>query len=133
MRNIFAIAHKETKSYFASPIAYVVIGLFALLYGYFFVVMVQYFVRAGLNANPMQGSQVLNINQDLLRPVLQNITVLLLFALPAITMRAFAEERRSGTIELLLTSPLTDLEIILGKFFGALTLYAAMQIGRAHV
>ena len=126
MRNIFAIAHKETKSYFASPIAYVVIGLFALLYGYFFVVMVQYFVRAGLNANPMQGSQVLNINQDLLRPVLQNITVLLLFALPAITMRAFAEERRSGTIELLLTSPLTDLEIILGKFFGALTLYAAM-------
>ena len=46
MRNILAIAQKELKSYFASPIAYVVIGLFALLYGYFYAVMLQYFVRA---------------------------------------------------------------------------------------
>ena len=52
--------------------------------------------------------------------------MLLLFIMPAITMRTFSEERRSGTIELLLTSPLTDLEIILGKFFGALSLYGLM-------
>jgi ABC-2 type transport system permease protein len=126
MRNILAIAQKELKSYFASPIAYVVIGLFALLYGYFFAVMLNYFIRAGLNANPMMGPQALNINQDMLRPVLQNVTILLLFVLPAITMRTYSEERRSGTIELLLTSPLTDLEIILGKFFGALGLYGVM-------
>lgn len=126
MRNIVAIAQKELKSYFASPIAYVVIGLFALLYGYFFAVMLNYFIRAGLNANPMMGPQALNINQDMLRPVLQNVTILLLFVLPAITMRTYSEERRSGTIELLLTSPLTDLEIILGKFFGALGLYGVM-------
>lgn len=126
MRNILAIAQKELKSYFASPIAYVVIGLFALLYGYFYAVMLQYFVRAGMNMNPMQGQQVLNINQDMLRPVLQNVTVLLLFVLPAMTMRTYAEERRSGTIELLLTSPLTDLQIVLGKFLGALTLYVVM-------
>ncbi len=70
MRNILAIAHKELKSYFASPIAYVVIGLFALLYGYFYAVMLQYFVRAGMNVNPMMGQQALNINQDMLkRPV----------------------------------------------------------------
>ena len=126
MRNILAIAHKELKSYFASPIAYVVIGLFALLYGYFFAVMLQYFVRAGLNVNPMQGPQALNINQDLLRPTISNVLILLLFVIPAMTMRAYAEERRSGTIELLLTSPVTDLEIVFGKFLGALALYGVM-------
>ncbi|MGE3959776.1 MAG: ABC transporter permease [Vicinamibacterales bacterium] len=126
MRNVLAIAHKELKSYFASPIAYVVIGLFALLYGYFFAVMLQYFVRASLNVNPMQGPQTLNINQDLLRPAISNVLILLLFVLPAMTMRAYAEERRSGTIELLLTSPITDLEIVLGKFLGALALYTVM-------
>ena len=126
MRNVLAIAHKELKSYFASPIAYVVIGLFALLYGYFYAVMLQYFVRAGMNMNPMQGPSVLNINQDMLRPVLQNVTVLLLFVLPAMTMRTYSEERRSGTIELLLTSPLTDLQIVFGKFLGAMGLIAAM-------
>jgi ABC-2 type transport system permease protein len=59
--------------------------------------------------------------------VLQNVTVLLLFVLPAITMRSYAEERRSGTIELLLTSPVSDVQIVLGKFLGALALYAVMM------
>jgi ABC-2 type transport system permease protein len=124
MRNVAAITQKELKSYFASPIAYFVIGLFALFYGYFFAVMLQWFVRNSMGQ--MGGPQSMNINQDMLRPVLQNVTVLLLFILPAITMRTFSEERRSGTIELLLTSPLTDLQIILGKFFGALSLYGMM-------
>ncbi len=86
---------KELQSYFASPIAYMVIGLFALLYGYFFAVMLQYFVRAEHEHEPMQGQQAMNINQDMLRPVLQNVTVLLLFVLPAMTMRTYSEERRS--------------------------------------
>jgi ABC-2 type transport system permease protein len=124
MRNIVAITHKELKSYFASPIAYFVIGLFALFYGYFFAVMLQWFVRNSMGQ--MGGPQTMNINQDMLRLVLQNVTVLLLFILPAITMRTFSEERRSGTIELLLTSPLTDLQIIFGKFLGALSLYGMM-------
>jgi ABC-2 type transport system permease protein len=126
MRNIAAIAQKELRSYFASPIAYIVIGLFALLYGYFYVVMLQYFVRAGMNLGQGAQQQVMNINQDLLRPVLQNVTVLLLFLMPAMTMRTYSEERRSGTIELLLTSPLSDFQIIMGKFLGALGLYALM-------
>ena len=67
-----------------------------------------------------------NINQDMIRYVLLNSAVIILFLLPMITMRTYSEEKRSGTIELLLTSPLTDLEIILGKFLGAMGLYAAM-------
>jgi ABC-2 type transport system permease protein len=127
MRNILAIAHKELRSYFASPIAYVVIGLFALFYGYFFALMLQVFVRNSMNMGQMGGGQQpMNINQDMLRPVLQNVTILLLFVLPAITMRTYAEERRSGTIELLLTSPVSDIEILLGKFLGALSLYGTM-------
>ena len=127
MRNILAIAQKELKSYFASPIAYIVIGLFALLYGYFYAVMLQCVRRGRHEHGPDgQGQQAMNINQDMLRPVLQNVTILLLFVLPAMTMRTYSEERRSGTIELLLTSPVTDLQIILGKFLGALALYAVM-------
>ena len=62
----------------------------------------------------------------MIRPLFGNTGVILLFVLPMITMRSYAEETRSGTIELLLSSPLTDMEIILGKFLGALTLYAMM-------
>jgi ABC-2 type transport system permease protein len=127
MSNVLAIAHKEIRSYFASPIAYIVIGFFALIFGYFYVVFLQFFVRASMQGGQMgMGAQSVNINQDMLRPVLQNLTVVMLFLLPMITMRTYAEEKRSGTIELLLTSPLTDMQIILGKFVGAMALYAAM-------
>ena len=62
----------------------------------------------------------------MIRPLFQNVTILILFLLPMITMRTYSEEKRSGTIELLLTSPLTDMQIILGKFLGAMALYAVM-------
>ena len=68
----------------------------------------------------------MNVNQQLIRPLLQNVTILILFVLPMVTMRTYSEEKRSGTIELLLTSPLTDFQIIMGKFLGALALYAVM-------
>lgn len=125
MRNILAIAQKELRSYFASPIAYIVIGFFVLLYGYFFAVMLQYFVRSSMQAGEMGGGAQ-NINEMMIRPLMQNITVVLLFVMPSITMRTYAEEKRSGTIELLLTSPLSDFQIIMGKFLGAMGLYAAM-------
>jgi ABC-2 type transport system permease protein len=128
MGNIIAIAQKELKSYFASPIAYVVIGFWALLFGYFFAAILHYFAQQSMQMNQfgMQGPQSLNINQQLIRPVIQNTLILILFLLPMVTMRAYSEEKRSGTIELLLTSPVTDWQIILGKFFGALGLFAAM-------
>jgi len=69
-----------------------------------------------------------NVNQMMIRGLFQNTAVIILFVMPMITMRTYSEEKRSGTIELLLTSPVTDLEIIIGKFLGALALYAAMLI-----
>jgi ABC-2 type transport system permease protein len=128
MRNILAIANKELRSYFASPIAYIVIGVFALLYGYFYIAILYFFVRQGMQMNQFGagGGQSMNINQQFIRPLLSNVTILILFMLPAITMRSYAEEKRSGTIELLLTSPITDFQIVIGKFLGALALYAVM-------
>jgi ABC-2 type transport system permease protein len=128
MGNIVAIAHKELKSYFSSPIAYIVIGLWAFLYGYFFIAILQFFVRQSMQMGQfgMQGPQSMNVNQQLIRPLLQNVTILDLFLLPMVTMRTYAEEKRSGTIELLLTSPVSDFEIIMGKFLGAMALYTIM-------
>src|SRR5213083_2178115 len=128
MGNIVALAQKELKSYFASPIAYIVLGLWALLFGYFFVTLLGFFVRQSMQMNQfgMQGPQAMNVNQQLIKPVLQNVTILILFLMPMVTMRAYAEEKRSGTIELLLTSPLTDFQIIVGKFLGAMALYGVM-------
>lgn len=124
MRNIIAIAHKELRSYFAAPIAYIIIGFFALPFGVFFDLYVSAFVRQGLQMAQFGGA--MNVNQFVIRNVLQNAAVIILFIMPMITMRTYAEEKRSGTIELLLTSPVTDVEIILGKFFGALGVYVAM-------
>jgi ABC-2 type transport system permease protein len=128
MKNVLAIAQKELKSYFASPIAYIVIGLWSLLYGYFFVAILSFFVRQSMQMGQfgMGGAQAMNINQQLIRPVLQNVTILVLFLMPMVTMRTYSEEKRSGTIELLLTSPLTDLEIVFGKVLGAMALYGCM-------
>jgi ABC-2 type transport system permease protein len=125
VRNVLAIARKELRSYFASPIAYVIIGLFALLFGWFFYAYLDLFVRRSAGMGQMGGGAN-NVNQDMIRYVLMNSAIIILFIMPMITMRTYSEEKRSGTIELLLTSPLTDVEIIFGKFFGALGLYAAM-------
>jgi ABC-2 type transport system permease protein len=128
MRNILAIAHKELKSYFSGPIAYIAIGMWAFLYGYFFVAILQFFMRQSMQMNQMgmQGPQSMNVNQQLIRPLLQNVTIMILFVMPMVTMRTYSEEKRSGTIELLLTAPLTDFQIIMGKFLGAMALYAVM-------
>src|SRR3954462_5931010 len=126
MRNVLAIAHKELRSYFASPIAYIVIGWFAGLYGFFFSSTVEAFTRQAMQAGMMGGAQPLNVNQQVIRPVFQDVTVIALFLLPMVTMRTYTEEKRSGTIELLLTSPVTDFQIVMGKFLGAMGLYAAM-------
>jgi ABC-2 type transport system permease protein len=67
-----------------------------------------------------------NVNQQVIRGVIQNVTILVLFLMPMVTMRSYAEEKRSGTMELLLTSPLTDFQIVMGKFLGALALWVVM-------
>src|SRR6185295_16792113 len=72
------------------------------------------------------GPETVNVNDMLISPLFLNVSVILLFTLPMVTMRTYAEEKRSGTIELLLTTPLTDFEIVMGKFLGGLALYAVM-------
>ena len=125
MGNILAIANKELRSYFASPIAYIVIGFFALVFGWFYYVSIWYFMQQTMQMGiPGQGQ--VNINNMAIRPLFQNVSVIALFVLPLVTMRTYSEEKRSGTIELLLTSPVTDFQIIMGKFLGAVSLYALM-------
>ncbi len=130
MNNLLAIADKELRAYFASPIAWVLVGLFSLLVGGFFVAGLQYFVQASMQMDAFaqmgQQQQTINVNQHLIGPLFSNVAVIALFVVPMMTMRAYAEEKRSGTIELLLTSPLTDVQIVAGKFLGALALYGVM-------
>jgi len=125
MGNMLAIAGKELRSYFASPIAYVVIGFFALVFGWFYIIAISFFLQQALQMGvPGQGQ--ININTMAIRPVLGNVSVVMLLVLPLITMRIYSEEKRSGTIELLLTSPVTDVQILMGKFLGAMALLCAM-------
>ncbi|OFW15240.1 MAG: ABC transporter [Acidobacteria bacterium RIFCSPLOWO2_12_FULL_67_14] len=128
MSNVLAIAHKELKGYFASPIAYIVIGFSAILFGWFFINLLYYFDRMSMQAVAGFGGgpQSMNVNEVLIAPLFLNVSVILLFTLPLVTMRTYSEEKRSGTIELLLTAPLTDFQIVMGKFLGGLVLYAAM-------
>ena len=124
--NTFTIARKELSSYFRSPIAYGVMCFFALIVGFFFFSAVQFFLRQSLQATMMGQSVPLSVNEWVIRNVLSNMSVVGLFIIPMITMRLFAEEKRTGTIELLVTSPLRDYEIILGKWLAAFILYLAI-------
>jgi ABC-2 type transport system permease protein len=128
LRNIGAILEKEWRHYFGSPIAYVAICMWTLLFGLFYQFAVDMFVEQSfrMSAQEFGGAAKLSMNDYLIRPVLQNMAVVGLFVLPMLTMRLFAEEKRTGTLELLATAPLTDWQIVLGKFLGALALYVVM-------
>src|SRR5689334_1131105 len=128
MRNVITIFQKEIKSYFASPIAYGLMAFFALLAGYFFYIYIAMFVARSMESQMFGRPQPMDLNEWIVRPILMNISVIGLFLIPMITMRLFAEEKRSGTIELLATSPIRDFEVILGKWLAALILYGAMLL-----
>lgn len=128
MRNIWIILRKELRSYFVSPIAYLLLTMFALIFGFFFWNALGYFVLMGMESQ-MRGQMFpMNLNEEVIRPLLSNASVIGLFFIPMITMRLFAEEKRTGTIELLATSPIRDTEIIIGKWLAAMTLYATMLL-----
>ena len=130
MRNVLAVAGKELRAYFHSPIAYLVMALFAVLCGFFFYNYTAAFVVQTFRMMATgQMAPNVSINEYIIRPLFEGVlTVVLLLLIPLVTMRLFAEEKRSGPIELLLTSPLTDLQIILGKFLGALALYGVLML-----
>ena len=90
MSNILAIAQKELKAYFSSPIAYIVIGVFAVMFGFFFYSLLVYFDRQSMQMAGMGGAESVNINDQLIRPVFLNTTVINLFVLPMITMRTYS-------------------------------------------
>jgi ABC-2 type transport system permease protein len=126
MRNILVICRKELRSYFVSPIAYLLLTMFALIFGFFFWNSVGYFNMMGLESQMRGQSFPMSVNEYVIRPLLSNVSVIGLFFIPMITMRLFAEEKRTGTIELLATSPIRDIEVIIGKWLSALILYAVM-------
>ena len=131
MRNILAVAAKDIRSQFVSPIAYVVLTGFLLLGGWFFFNLLSRFnflLQMYLSFRNPEAMQQLNLNDFVIAPLLQNLSVVLVILIPVITMRSFAEEKRSGTYELLMTSPLTVTEIVLGKFLGAFVFVLVMVL-----
>jgi len=126
MRNVLVIFKKELKSYFASPIAYLLLTIFAVIFGFFFYSATRFFILQGMQMQMMGRGMPMDVNEYVIRPLLTNASVIGLFLIPMITMRLYAEEKRSGTIELLMTSPVRDLEIVLGKWLAALVLYASI-------
>jgi len=129
VKNALVIAGKELRSYFVSPIAYVVLTGFLLLGGWFFFNLVARFDFLLSIYSAMRNPEAqarLNLNEFVIAPLLHNLSVVLVILTPVITMRSFAEEKRTGTYELLMTSPLSVTEIVLGKFLGVLGFLVVM-------
>lgn len=124
MPKTLTIAKRDFKAYFSSPIAYIVIGLFQLITGYMF-----FSILSNFNLSSMQFQQMgkgMSIAEGVVMPLMGNINVTLLFFTPFIAMRLFAEEKRQHTIELLMTSPVTLWQMILGKFLSSLAFVLLM-------
>jgi ABC-2 type transport system permease protein len=124
---VIALYRRELSYYFQSPVAYAVITLFLLLCGYFFYNLLGYFNLESMQVmqNPMQA-RMLSLTASVLAPLFGNMSSVLLLMLPLLTMRLFAEERRSGSSELLFTYPVSDVQVIMGKFLAAVTVHAVM-------
>lgn len=131
MGTTFTIAGRELRSYFSSPVAWVLMAAFLALGGYFFYALLTAFNQMLMLYGMMRQPEMLerfNLNEMVIRPLLQNMSVLLIFIVPAITMRLFPEEKRAGTYELLLTSPIRISDIVIGKFLGGLALVVIMVL-----
>src|SRR5437868_14780202 len=128
MRNVWIICSKELHSYFTSPVAYLLLTMFAIIFGFFFWNSVGYFNMMSLESQMRGQGMPMSVNEYVIRPLLSNISVIGLFFIPMISMRLFAEEKRTGTIELLATSPIRDIEVIIGKWLAAVMLYAVLLL-----
>lgn len=129
MLELYALVRKELKVYFASPMAYVVLTIFLLIGGYFYYSALTYHINQALTLDERarrmaQLEPVLNLPYLITRDFFSAISSILLFTLPMISMGLFAEEKRRGTIELLLTSPLSPRRLVLGKFAAAAIFFA---------
>ena len=131
LSNIIAIYRRELQSYFVSPLAYAIAGIFWFLAGLFFTLILQDILQyvAGLD---IQGQQYnvpvppIDVPYEFVRAFLDRMGWLLLFILPILSMGLYAEERKRGTLELLATSPLTNWAVAVGKWLGVLTFFATL-------
>ena len=131
MRHVTDVAGRELRGLFVSPVAYVVLSLFAVLAGIFFVLTTAAFNDWLLRLQQFQAFdqlQQINLNDHLIGQFYHSMTVVLLFLIPGVTMGLFAAEKTNGTQELLLTSPLTIWDIVFGKFAAAAT-FVAILVG----
>ncbi|MBI3940262.1 MAG: ABC transporter permease subunit [Acidobacteria bacterium] len=133
MRNIGTLWKKELNMFFVSPIAYVVLTIFLLLAGFFFnsivVRVVEFSIQEMIQAQQFGGPPPeRDLTQDIFRAFFGVLSTVILFLMPMLTMGVFAEEKRRGTMELLMTSPVTHWQIILGKFLASVTFFALMLI-----
>lgn len=129
MTNLFAVYRRELRSFFSTPVAYLVIVIFLVVSGVLFTLILADYsrfsfqvIRAGSGVQ-LEG---LNVGEGILRPTFRTLSFLMLLMMPLLTMRSFSEEKKSGTIELLFTYPVRDMEMVLGKFFATLTVFATM-------
>ena len=135
MRSLYAIYRKEMGHYFVSPVAYVVVGVFLILSAFFFNSMLTILVRESFSREMQAMRFGMPAEFDVPSQVMRNffglLASLILFITPILTMGVYAEERKRGTMELLMTSPVTDFQIVLGKFLASLTLFVIMLLPTA--
>jgi ABC-2 type transport system permease protein len=124
MRGLQAIYRRELMAYFHSAIAYVLWVGFLLITGFFFDRVTEYYSMISLQAMQNQAGMGLNLHDMLVAPLLGNMSVILILVTPLLTMRLLSEEKRAGTLELLLSYPLSDLAVVLGKFLAAWSMLA---------
>lgn len=130
MKGWWSVLRKEFANFFVSPIAYAVTAIFLLITGFFFWANMWLLSEISIKAagNPAFAARV-NITDLVLRPLAQNMCIVLLFVMPLLSMRLFSEEKRSGTIELLFTYPITDFAVMIGKYLAALLVLVIMLAG----
>lgn len=134
MKSMLALVGKELHLYFISPIAYVVAMVFLAVSDFLFYLQIQLFSDLSMQMMQMQGSEpLLNVHEAVFLPTFKNMSFILLLIMPLLTMRLFAEEKKGRTAELLMTSPITITQIILGKFIASMTVYATLLLLSLHL
>ena len=128
MRNTWAVCKREFAAFFHTPIGYVVVGMFAAISGLAFSISLITFAKISQSPGTYAYSTAPDFEETLLSPFLVFCGMMIMFLSPLITMRLLAEEKHRGTIELLLTYPLRDREIVFGKYFAALGMVLIMML-----
>jgi ABC-2 type transport system permease protein len=127
VKNIWIVAKKDLSSFFNSPVFYCLTTVFLVLNGFIFINILNFFSLQSFQVQQQRGASIgLNLNEMVIEPSFQNMAVILLLIIPLVTMRSFAEEKKSKTFALLLSSPIHLIEIILGKFMACMLVIGLM-------